>query len=169
MPEATLYSWVLRADPAVTASFQEVSYFLPTRGCCPACETLIEATERPVLPRALLEFLRTAGADPLRPQEVWGATDSGFLNAWWVIGGRIVQGPLDADDQAGYVEPLPGLRVWATPRLAMIRPEGFRDSELVQIEFLWNDQAVVELDHLVWSETAGEPAVDGLLPGERGK
>lgn len=156
MAEATLYTW--RVDPRaeVTARFQEASYFPAERTCCPLCATFMAAVERPVLPGALLTFLRAVGADPLRPQEVWGATDGGFMNGWWVIGGTLVSGPDGADLDHGAVEPLPGLHIWVTPRLAMRRPEGLEGAALLQVEFLWNDDAVKELDRTVWPPP-GEP------------
>lgn len=80
-----------------------------------------------------------------------------------MIGGKLVAGPEDADEGAGYVEPLPGLRIWVTPRLSMLRPKGFDDAGLLQVEFLWNDAVVEELDRAVWPPAVGEPgaAPDG--------
>lgn len=72
MTEAALYDWRVTPAPGVTAAFQEASCFQAERTCCPVCATFLEAVERPALPSALLAFLAAVGADPLKPQEVWG-------------------------------------------------------------------------------------------------
>ena len=150
MATATLFDWTVDVSPATTSAFQAASYYPAERSCCPVCAIFVEAVERPVLPAVLLDFLRAAGANPLNPQEVWGAPEGGFLNGWWVIGGVLVSGPEAASEGSHFAEPLPGLHVWATHTRSMRRPDGLEHADLLQVEFLWNDVAVTELDREAW-------------------
>ena len=118
--------------------------------CCNACAVHVEAVKTGAFPPSFIEELERAGIDPLRPLEVWGAPDGGFLNGWFLFVGS-VQEEWTGDGEGAFQSPVEGFKFWATGQLSMRPPPELEGRQLAQIEFLWENSPVLKrLDALVW-------------------
>ena len=152
MKQVSFYEWRVEVDPEATRAAYE-QFESPDPRCCNACAAFLEAARRQSLPVALTDFLTQAGAAPEKIQEVWGAPDGGFLNGWWVVVGRLPDAAWDGEGETAYVEAAPGFKCWVTDKPSMGAPEAMEGHPILQLEFEWNDERLVELG-AVWTAAA---------------
>lgn len=132
------HTWRLEIEPDLTrAAYASLPELDPS--CCDACKTFFNLVTSNLLPPTLTEFLRTAGADPVKPQEVFGAAESGFLNAWWLFVGSVIDGEWAGSGVNAYVELSPTAKCWITGIPNAAQPDVFAARPTCQLELVWQD------------------------------
>jgi hypothetical protein len=142
--QTNFHAWRVELDSDATRSAYT---HLPASDpqCCSACTTFLTAIQRDRLPPSVTAFLAQAGADPTKPQEVWGAPEDGFLSGSWIVVGRLLSGEWDGTSENAYAELGKGFRCWLTGQPSMRPPAVFDAQPVVQLEFEWHDPEVAEL------------------------
>lgn len=79
--------------------------------CCPECAVFVASVGKSASLAPLEALLRRLGLDPMRPVEVWGAADGGFLEGWWSFSAQLTA-PDSATAFESSVELSPGLAAW---------------------------------------------------------
>ena len=145
MQQVTIYDWRVEVDPEATRAAYELFDAIDPR-CCNACTAFLQAVRRQSFPTSLTSFLTQAGAVAEKAQEVWGAPDGGFLGGWWVVVGRLLDGPWGGGSEGAFAEPVPGLKCWITDTPSMLPAPGLMEGQgILQVEFAWSDKDLAEL------------------------
>jgi hypothetical protein len=108
---------------------------------CPECAVFAEAVHRSATLGPLLELVRSQGADPLRPDDLWGAVDGNVLNGCWSLVGELVTKPPEESEAVTFA---PGLTAWIGPPVALAEPP-FEGKPVLTIEFWWESSEVGEI------------------------
>lgn len=149
MQRTTFGPWPVEFDAAAaSATYAHLSG--PDASCCNSCASFGEVMRADVLPAEVTAFLQRVGVDPAKPQEVWGAPDSGFLAGWWIIVGQLPEGPWDGGPRGANFEPSPGFQCWLTDHVIRQSWPNTPDAPLLQLEFSWESPLLVELEQTAW-------------------
>jgi hypothetical protein len=136
------HDWRLEVEPNVTREAYTV-LAEPDPSCCDACATFRSIVKRQFLPPRLQQFLLAVGADPAKPAEVFGAPESGFINAWWFFVGRVLDGEWAGGGANAYVELSPDAKCWVTGAPSATPPIAFGSHPVCQIEVVWDNASLV--------------------------
>ena len=147
-----------RSDRERTRALQELTEPVdPT--CCNACAVHVHAVRSSAFPEGFLEALTEAGVDPLRPREVWGAPDGGFMNGWFLAAGEVAGDNVWAQHgDREFLDVGNGFQIWVGRHITMRPPEVDLDG-LVEIEFVWESEQLKELEKVAWPESSGTRGV----------
>jgi len=141
----------IEPDPQTTLTVYEGLKAID-RTCCNACAVHAEAVRVGAYPAEFLDELVDLGIDPLRPVEVWGVPESGFINGWFLFVGRVPK-EWAGDGATAYESLGEGFRFWATGQLTMAPPPGLDGLPLAEVEFVWQDSEVLKrLNDVVWPD-----------------
>lgn len=122
----------------------------PDPNCCNACATYLHAVSGSALPSEFVRFVKDAGADPLKPQEVWGAPDGGFLQGWFFVAGRLVAGHWQGTGENAAVTLDSAFSFYLTDQPSPSPPKQFGDAAVIQIEFTWTTEDLRRLEKEAW-------------------
>lgn len=148
----------VRLDPDATRRGYAALAALDSR-CCTACAAFLRAVEQQQLPERFASLLSCAGADPARPQGIWGVPEEGFLNGFFLLAAERTARARVGSDIDAFEELAPGFTVRITATDCAEGVTAFEDVPLLQLEFAWEGDDVRRLYGAVRPSGSAPPAV----------
>lgn len=139
MESQTILGVPLQFDPALIRQRSEQQRQLDS-SCCAECAVFAASVGHSASLAPLEALLRCLGLDPMRPDELWGAADGGFLEGWWSFSAQLT-GSDTATAFESSVELSPGLSAWLSTEQAPAQLALDRETELT-LAFHWTSTEI---------------------------